>query len=231
MSSGGNNGPRQQHVERIVRQVLAELLGGAAKPGSSATAGELVLVERVVSVRELEGKLTGVARVLAPRGAVFTPAARDLLKEKGIAVASAVASTTNKTAKRVTLGIAETSFEPATLVSELTRDGWQVERLPQVGLVSVSDELCEQVVKGGVRGLLITEQTAAAICLANRQSGVRAALAGDPASLPAAIQQVAPNMLVVDPRGKSPFAWKRLLKTWSDAGERACPEHLRKTLG
>jgi hypothetical protein len=230
MSSGGNNDRQKQHVEQIVRQVLSELLGGASRP-TQATVGELVLVERVVSVRELEGKLTGVVRVLVPRGAVFTPAARDLLKEKRIAVASAVATATNKTAKRVTLGIAETTFDPAALVGELTRDGWQVERLPQVGLVSVSDELCEQVVKGGVRGLLITEQTAAALCLANRHRGVRAALAGDPVSLAATIEQVAPNTLVVDPRGKSQFAWKRLLKTWSDAGERACPEHLKKTLG
>jgi hypothetical protein len=231
MSAGGNNESRKQHVEQIVRQVLAELLGGSTKPGSNVALGELVLVERVVSVRELEGKLVGVTRVLVPRGAVFTPAARDLLKEKRIAVASAVATSTNKTAKRVTVGIAETTFEPATLVSELTRDGWQVERLPLVGLMSVSDELCEQVVKGGVRGLLITEQTSAALCLANRRSGMRAALAGDPVSLAAAIEQVAPNMLVIDPRGKSQFAWKRLLKTWSDVGQRDCPEHLRTILG
>ncbi len=89
MAKEGIKLPQRAEIERIVREVLAELMAGKTTEQNS-TRGELVLSSKVVSVAVLTGRLDGVSRIIMPRGAVVTPAARDLLRERRIAVASAV---------------------------------------------------------------------------------------------------------------------------------------------
>jgi len=75
----------EQDVERIVVEVIRRL-GLLSSPGSAAAASgiELTLVERVVTMRSLEGKLKGVARLVVPARAVVTPAVRDELNDRQI---------------------------------------------------------------------------------------------------------------------------------------------------
>ncbi len=119
--------------------------------------------------------------------------------------------------------MAETNYEPASLVDVLSRDRVHVERLPQLGLIGVIDELCDAIVKGGQMGLLITGQTAAALCLANRQRGVRAALGNDVQTVVAAVTSVAANLLVIDPVAKSLFELKQIMYAWFHAGRQQVP--------
>jgi len=72
----------EQDVERIVLEVVRRLgLLGSPK----LTAGiELTLVERVVTMRSIEGKLDGVGRLVVAARAVVTPAVRDELKQRNI---------------------------------------------------------------------------------------------------------------------------------------------------
>jgi hypothetical protein len=72
----------EQDVERIVVEVIRRL--GLLGSPKLIAASELTLAERVVTMRSIEGKLDGVARlVVAPR-AVVTPAVRDELNERQI---------------------------------------------------------------------------------------------------------------------------------------------------
>jgi hypothetical protein len=72
----------EQDVERIVVEVIRRL--GLLGSPKSIAGNELTLAERVVTIRSIEGRLGGVARlVVAPR-AVVTPAVRDELNERQI---------------------------------------------------------------------------------------------------------------------------------------------------
>jgi hypothetical protein len=76
----------EQQIEWIVVEVLRRLgvAGGENTSGPAAMAGELRLTESVVTMRSIEGRLTGVARVVVPRRAVVTPAAKDELRQRSI---------------------------------------------------------------------------------------------------------------------------------------------------
>ena len=74
-------------VERIVVEVIRRL---RAMESSSAAAAhgpvghDLVLTERVITTRTVEGRLHGVQRLLVPPNAVVTPAVKDELKQRKI---------------------------------------------------------------------------------------------------------------------------------------------------
>lgn len=228
MSTGSNNSHQRDQVEQIVREVLASLLG---KPATAATAiaGELVLTSKVVSLRELEGRLQGVSRVVVPRGAVFTPTARDELRKFGVSVASAVPASRQQASQKLVLA-ATVGYAVAPLIATLERDGVAVERVEGQELATVIDRLTNAV-KSDVMALLLTEQSSVAICLANRHSSVRAALVTSVAAVAEAIEHVAPNMLVVDPRGKGTFELRQLMRAWLNRGLLPCPASLQKHLG
>lgn len=77
----------EDQVERIVREVVRRLLALESSAGNRPALAEgnaLTLDERVISMETLRGRLEGVRRVAVTRRAVVTPAARDLLRERGV---------------------------------------------------------------------------------------------------------------------------------------------------
>ena len=72
-----------EQIEYIIREVVRRLTEmNAVVP---ATAGaELVLAERLVTVRDIEARLTGIAKVSVGSRTVVTPSVRDLLRQKKI---------------------------------------------------------------------------------------------------------------------------------------------------
>src|SRR6478735_7831246 len=101
-------------IERIVREVLGRLAptvraAPAATNGSTALApaGSLVLAGKVVTTADLDGRLDGVTTLLLAPRAVVTPAARDLLRQRGVTVASHLPAVTksNKPSTPLVLGV------------------------------------------------------------------------------------------------------------------------------
>lgn len=229
MTTGGNHSPRRTDVEQIVRAVLAEM----TRPRRGATApdaqGELVLTGKVVSLAEVEDRLHGVSRLVVPRGAVLTPAARDELRKHRVSIASAV-TVASAAAPRVVLAVAETDNHAAPLAARLAADGLSVERCSRSDLMGAIDQLCEIVTQGEMLGLLITRQSAAAICLANRKRGVRAALGGDVRHVADAIAEIGTNLLVVNPKGKSVFEMSEMARAFVRGGRPQCPPALEPYL-
>jgi hypothetical protein len=222
--------PRRKDVERIVRQVLAELGSGRRSVSTNGESpGELVLISKVVSLADVEGRLGGVSRVVVAPGAVFTPAARDLLRKHNVAIASAVAANTTRS-QPLAFGVAKTNYQASPLVTALAAERVNLEQVPQSGLLQVVDELCERVVKQGQLGLLITGQTAAALCLANRNRGVRAALGASVQAVTDAVEAIAANLLVIDPGGISFFGVRRMTREFAKLGWKSCPMALRERL-
>lgn len=70
-------------VSEVVRRLTAALQSSGQSPASPATA-ELVLTDKLVTLRTLEGRLAGVKQIVVPPRAIVTPAVRDELKQRGI---------------------------------------------------------------------------------------------------------------------------------------------------
>ena len=75
----------EEQVEWIVAEVIRRLT--AASTTAHEGEAELVLKERVVTVRLIEGRLTNVKRVVVSPRAVVTPAVKDELKQRRIQLA------------------------------------------------------------------------------------------------------------------------------------------------
>ena len=77
-------------VERIVVEVIRRLRAMENRSGpivqdrNVRVNHDLVLTERVITLRTVEGRLSGVQRLLVPAKAVVTPAVKDELKQRKI---------------------------------------------------------------------------------------------------------------------------------------------------
>lgn len=73
----------EEQVERIVLEVIRRL-GLLASPSQHRATSELALGERVITMRLVEGRLSGVNRLIVANRAVVTPSVRDELKQRNI---------------------------------------------------------------------------------------------------------------------------------------------------
>ncbi|MBX7166988.1 MAG: hypothetical protein K1X74_11710 [Pirellulales bacterium] len=237
-TNGAAVGLSPELVDRIVREVLVRLAPAAASqtPSTAAVAPDLltlVLDERVITLRQLAEHL-GSARTLqvAPR-AVITPAARDLLRQRGVALvrASAVpAPAAAKSTQRVTVAVAETKFDASALIRDLRKLPREVEALASCGLVTVAREMADRVARGGDLGVLLTDQAAAALCLTNRHAGVRAMAPADEAGLRRGCAAVGANLLVVDLQTVRPHQVKLLVQQFCLGAPYRCLEPYGRAL-
>jgi hypothetical protein len=185
-----------------------------------------------VTTRLLEGRFAGVATVTVAARAVVTPAARDLLRERKIALrrgGAAEAATNATPAARLVIGVAETHFDPAALVARVKPRLATVEQLPRVGLAGVVSELADRVRLGGDRGVLFTGEPQVALVLANRYPGVRAVAVGCADSMRRARAAIGPNVLVIQPRGKSSYQIEAAVIEFLSGGC-DCPPQYREAL-
>ena len=232
-------------VERVVREVLAELrrlpqAGAASAAPSSATVakppaepatapGELTVTCRVVTMAELDGRLAGIRRVVAPPQAIVTPAVRDELDRRGIAMGFAPSPVAaGSVLPRLVLVAHGSEADPAPLAALLGKEGIAVEPQKLECVIRATDLLAEEVRRPATLGLLLTRHTAAALCLANRHAGVRAVAGCD---LRSAAQAVGANLLVIDPAAMSLFQLKQMAGEFCRGGCRPCPDVFRRQLG
>ena len=191
---------------------------------------ELTLDEAVVSAGALNGRLDGIGRVVVRRGAVITPAARDLLRERKIDVGFRIDKEHAAAGVRLIVGAAETTFQPGDLIGLLARKPLTIEQIAETEPTRVIDELARKLADPTALGLLLTAQTATALCLANRLSGVRAVSFSDNRAIAAAVLEIGANLLVLDPSQRSRFAVKQLVERFIHGGPRTCPDRWRERL-
>ena len=232
-SVAGAEPGRKRAGDREEKSSARRCPGGGERPGhrqGSAPATVVELASRVITLDHLEGKLEGVKQVAVPRRAVITPAARDELNRRGIAIGYAIAVQQSKPRPTVVWGQAETNYEAARLLDALARERISIESLAQSGLTQVIDELSDEINKGGKPAILLTAKAAVAVCLANRRRGVRAVMAQSVATTMQAVRAVGGNLLVVDPVGRSGFELKRLAGQFIAGAPYVCPAEYRGQL-
>ena len=222
-------------VEAVVRAVMARL-AGSNRPARVAVgkSRELTLLGRLVTEDDLIRQLSDEKVLKVAAGTVLTPSARDHLRARGVAVQR---SGTNKptaaksAAFRLAIGLAESKFEPSGIVTQLKRDGIEVEQLARVGLTGAVDELSDRVAKGGDRGVLFTARPTAAACLANRNRGVRAATVRDADEVREIMKEVNANLLVMNPAIRATHQVLRAIRTWYTTTATALTPELQQRLG
>ncbi|MBM3999038.1 MAG: hypothetical protein FJ297_05750 [Planctomycetes bacterium] len=204
-------------TETIVREVvrrLESMIGSGTRPadppapasGGANPSGEgpgaLRIHQRVVTLACLDGRLDRVATLHVPDRAILTPAVRDALASRGIAV------------RRDTL--VEPAARPVLLASDAKgpvcprqwqrRLGEGADRCDERGAAAIVDRMGAWIAEGGV-GVWWTVRPARCACDANRDGRLRAAVAHDEESVEDAVRDAECDLLVIDPRVRRPQRW------------------------
>ncbi len=234
-------------IERVVREVLAELTSAAVaapapskspEPPRAVAAApaprnphELVIASRLVTMNEVAGRLAGVRRLVVRKGTVITPAVKEELSKRNIHVTfdAAAAGNPGGTMKLVIVA-ARTKIDPQPLAAALQSDGVEVELHSSKCVIEATDRLAGEVRKPGTLGLLLTPHEAESLCLANRLTGVRAIAGKDANQVAADAAAVGANVLVVNPKRIGAFAIRQMLGEFCRGGFRPCPDVLRQRL-
>ena len=192
---------------------------------------ELVLHCRVVTMSEVEGRLGAVRRLVVPPQAVVTPAVRDELLRRGIALGYADSANGHAPAEmRLVMIVSGADFDPAALVAVLGREGVKVECSASDCVIAATDQLAAEVARPDTLGVLLTQHVAAGLCLANRLRGVRAVTGVEAPTVTAATAAVGANLLVVDPLAGSFFPLKQMVTEFCRGRARPCPDIFRARL-
>jgi hypothetical protein len=203
------------------------------KPSAAAQPGQLTVSGRVVTLSALDGRLAGVHQVVVSPQAIVTPAVRDELRRRNVALrfAATPAPGAASPATLLALVVHRDAGDAAPLVAALSGEPVVVRQENLDCVIAASQRLAGVAAAGNGLGLLLTRYTSAAICLANRLQGVRAVLATDVAPTAAAAAAIGANVLVADPKLLGYGRLKRIVLDYCRAGVRPCPRVFEKELG
>ncbi|NQT37070.1 MAG: hypothetical protein HQ581_06250 [Planctomycetes bacterium] len=234
-------------IDRIVYEVLARLgaaprarsapnetaasstSGDAAAPESQ---GRLILAARVVTMKDIAGRLGGVQRLVVLPEAVVTPSVCDELRDRDVTLVRETCQGGNHVpAARLVLTVVGSKFDPAPLVDVLRKKPGEIESQRIDCSLGATDRAAEAVGSGNALAIVLCKFPAAVACLANRQQGVRAVAATDTSGTAAALASVGANVLVADPTKYGLVELRRIIEDFRDAGIRACPPVFRDRLG
>ncbi len=195
---------------------------------SATNDGDLIIDDAVISAGILADRVANMRRVLIGARAVVTPSARDLLKEKNITLVRALKAMPSNSV-RVILAVADSKIDASSIVRSLQQHV-SVDQLSAVGLVEAVTALADQLSKNGTTGVLLTANVAAALCIANRRHGVRAATASNRGELNDVLRSVGANLLIVDSLRRSPAELQRIIEAFAAAPSHECPAELKAAL-
>lgn len=222
----------KKDIDDIVRRVLEKLSGPQDEPWSApekTTSDELVLHEPLVSAELLNQRLNGVRRLAVAAGAVITPAAQDVLQLHEVEIRF-LESRKRSSDNCVAVGVVAAQVATATLRDILQRAGIVVNISEMCDVSEMVETLASDITKPAARGVMITDETAAALCIANRRTGVRAVQSQDISAMRIAATAVGANLLVINPTGMSSPGLARLVQKFISSGPYVCPEALRRVL-
>lgn len=211
-----------RQIQAISRSAAAPSLSASIKPSASAPAQvsppsvakasapqqptTLTFSDRLVTLAALEGKLNGVQQLVVARKAIVTPAVKDDLKRRGIAIVHHDSVSSQNTTIRLLAAAANNAINVA-VRANLAQATQGVEWLESHGTQSLAGavaELAKHVINRKLPGLLLTAQPIAAALLANRNPNIRAATVTDVRSLDEALAQIGANLIAVDPQRVGP---------------------------
>jgi pyruvate/2-oxoglutarate dehydrogenase complex dihydrolipoamide acyltransferase (E2) component len=223
---------RQAEISEKSPRAAATLPSANASVAASKD-GRLLLTGRVVTLAAIDGRWSGLRQLVVPPRAIVTPAVRDELRRRNVALTFAApsANATPATPLLLTLLVHTGAGDAASLVAALAAESVVVRQENLDCLIASCERLAGALAAARGLGLLLTRHATAAICLANRHRGVRAVLASEALTTAAAAVAVGANLLVADPVALGPARLKRIVLDYCRSGVRPCPRVFEKELG
>jgi hypothetical protein len=208
-------------VEAAVRSVLAR--EPAAPVPVPAPGGEL-FAGRLLAVRHVEALPARQHELRVAPGTVVTPLARDLLKQRGIALRQGANRTDDCDTRAGEWGFAIEDAAESGLTAALRRalveEAWsELEATPG----GAARWVAEDERRGA---LVVADEASVAVWRACQVAGVRAAAAADLDVVARAVRRLGINLLVVEPPGKSISWLRQLASAFRRAGAPVAPEGL-----
>jgi ribose/galactose isomerase len=191
----------------------------------------VIVADRVVTLVGIGDRLAAARRLVVPPRAVVTPAVRDELRRRNVTlvVEESIATATSAGGK-VVLTVLGSRIDATALADGLGRQGMTVGLQRFECLVRATDDMARRLPDAGTTGVLLSNHGAVAMCLANRQRGVRAVLASDEDRTATDAVSVGANVLVLEPRRMPPEAMQQIVTAFCRQGPGKCPEALRDRL-
>ncbi|REJ93806.1 MAG: hypothetical protein DWQ34_09880 [Planctomycetota bacterium] len=211
-------------IEQIVQGVLSQIGTAEDRCADSKSAALPVrsteqptrtvrIADRVVTAAAIEDLPKGTVSIDVQSNAIITPAARDVIRETGLAVHAASPSPAPKSSR------AALNSLRACIVRHTTELDRVLEDVPtgiERELLGCPDDAASLAISEICRGdadrvVIFAEQTHRAACLANRNEHVKAAAVEDAADVRNVKRQLRANVWCVDPTGRSGFELRNLL--------------------
>ncbi|WP_435006814.1 hypothetical protein P12x_004288 [Tundrisphaera lichenicola] len=215
--------PSWTEVNAALMAVLADF-SRSSRPVSRSSRPSLdVFVDRLFSLRHAEALAESIEEIRIAPGTVVTPMARDYLKRRRVSIR--IVSGREAIASRVRAsGEWGFAIESRSGTSEAFRrillDAWT-----EVGQDSV--EAARWVDDETGRGaFVLTDEASIATWRVGRIPGIRAASVVEPEAVSRAIRHLGPNLIVVEPRGKSIYLLKQIADRFREGGAPAIPDGL-----
>lgn len=213
-------------IDEIVQRVLSELRTGvtAARPATNgkppkesaanASPSAIVAIEaQVVTAEVLAQRPPGASRVRVRRRSILTPSARDFIRAHGLIVEhdTETIATPRRLGWSVIVSRATANVEHAleALRADIEFDR-QLAGEPREAVDAAVGPLCRGEFAGAV---VVTNEPELVACLANRNERIRAAVVRDAALVERLRISLQPDLLAIDPEGKSQFELKQLIRT------------------
>jgi hypothetical protein len=236
---------QQRDIEWIVAEVMRRLLDLRAESEPTATnkpretvavktkppqkkpsppPGQLRIDQRVITTALLDGRLDGVRQVVVPPRAVVTPAVRDALRKKRITIVNGTNQVeTASVSTGYILGVVDSGGKFAAAAAAISGELGDITRLDNDCVIKAVRSVGHEVAAGRGAGVVITARPSVALCLANRQNGVRAAWAVSAAAVQEAMRHVGANLLIVDPTAHGVYELRVMAREFAK-GNHACPQ-------
>ncbi len=195
-----------RQIEEVVRRVLEQMQPSTMTEEHTLNAKSnrplAELSERVVTTEQIATIMPGTA-IRVPPSAVVTPAAIDMLRDRNVTLVRSTRDGQNN-AEKNQLWIVNTvsSFDASRLGKELQRQGMLLNRQTTSHLTDAVRYVVDHLSRGVGRAVLLTEHTAVASCMANRSPLVRALHAKSVEEIEQACEEMAPNLLLLNPVGR-----------------------------
>jgi len=209
----------QALIERIVANVLQQLQPVAAPRAEVAPSTEVLLDGPVITAELLADRVeAGQTLRIGPR-AILTPTARDWLQQRKIRWKRSHRSTNGKEHAATRRQLLINTITPAirTLRESLPRElpGWKHELL---GTAAEVADIATRAINAAEAEIVVAISDAADVvaCRANRNSRVRAAVVASPEHMRLLVEHLGPNVLVINPRGRSFVELRNLLRAMSE---------------
>ena len=219
----------EDQLETIVQAVLQRI----GRTASASQQGELALNDKVISEATLANRLDGVRRLSVTARAVVTPSARDILKEKNVALVRSLPVTASAAGHLIVAACGkriESIIDITNLIASLRQRGIDVEQLKNDDIGKITSDLAEKFSHSEIRGVLLTDQTAVAVCVTNRNPAVRAAAVESRGEVNEVVQNLGTNLLIINPLRHGQTHVQRIVEAFAAMPAQACPTDLKPWL-